>query len=124
MVRQAANLVQPALDAFLKGVDPNKAKPAPETAVAIGKLFVKVGNLPQAEFWLKMAADIDNPDALTALFGLLEINLRQEDWADAEATIAQLDTQFPGAVEASQWQQARQELTRCLLYTSPSPRDS
>ena len=110
--RQEANRLQPALDAFLKGVDSDKAKPAPETAAAIGQLFVKVGNLPQAEFWLKMAADIDNPDALTALFGLLEINLRQEDWADAEATIAQLDTQFPGAVEASQWEQARQELTR------------
>ena len=111
-VRQAANLIQPALDAFLKGVDPNKAKPAPETAVAIGQLFVKVGNLPQAEYWLKMAADNDEPNALTALFSLLEINLRQEDWADAEATITQLDTQFPGAVEASQWEQARQELTR------------
>jgi tetratricopeptide (TPR) repeat protein len=110
-IRQAANRLQPALDAFLKGVDPDKAKPAPETAAAIGQLFVKVGNLAQAEFWLKMAAEIDNPDALTALFGLLEINLRQKDWADAEATIAQLDTQFPGAVEASQWEQVRQELT-------------
>ena len=110
--RQAANQVQPALDAFLKGVDPDKAKPAPESAAAIGQLFVKVGNLPQAESWLKMAADSDDPNALTALFDLLEINLRQNNWADAEATIAQLDTQFPGAVEASQWQQARQELVR------------
>ena len=104
--------MQPALDAFLKGVEPDKAKPAPETAAAIGQLFVKVGNLPQAESWLKMAADSDDPNALTALFDLLEINLRQNNWADAEATIAQLDTQFPGAVEASQWQQARQELVR------------
>jgi tetratricopeptide (TPR) repeat protein len=110
--RQASKLVQPALDAYLKGIDPNKAKPAPETAAAIGQLFVKVGNLPQAESWLKMAADKDDPNALTALFGLLEINLRQKDWVDAEATIAQLDTQFPGAVEASQWEQARQELVR------------
>ena len=110
--RQAANQVQSALDAFLKGVDPDKAKPAPETAAAIGQLFVKVGNLPQAESWLKMAAESDDPNALTTLFGLLEINLRQNNWADAEATIAQLDTQFPGAVEASQWEQARQELVR------------
>ena len=110
--RQAANQVQPALDAFLKGVEPDKAKPAPESAAAIGQLFVKVGNLPQAESWLKMAADSDDPNALTALFNLLEINLRQNNWADAEATIAQLDTQSPGAVEASQWQQARQELVR------------
>ena len=110
--RQAANQVQPALDAFLKGVEPDKAKPAPESAAAIGQLFVKVGNLPQAESWLKMAADSDDPNALTALFDLLEINLRQNNWADAETTIALLDTQFPGAVEASQWQQARQELVR------------
>ena len=110
--RQASMQVQPALDAFLKGIDPNKAKPAPEIAAAIGQLFIKVGNLAQAESWLKMAADKDDPNALTALFGLLEINLRQKDWADAEATIAQLDTQFPGAVEASQWEQARQELVR------------
>ncbi|MCH2074246.1 MAG: tetratricopeptide repeat protein [Puniceicoccaceae bacterium] len=110
--RQEANQVQPALEAFLKGVDPGKAKPAPESAAAIGQLFVKVGNLPQAESWLKIAADSDDPNAMTALFDLLEINLRQNNWADAEATIAQLDTQFPGAVEASQWQQARQELVR------------
>ena len=110
--RQEANQVQPALDAFLKGVDPDKAKPAPESAAAIGQLFVKVGNLPQAESWLKIAADSDDPNALTALFDLLEINLRQNNWADAEVIIAQLDTQFPGAVEASHWQQARQELVR------------
>jgi Flp pilus assembly protein TadD len=112
-VRQRANLLQPALDAYLKGVDPDKAKPAPETAAAIGRLFVKVGNLAQAESWLKMAADNDDDsNALTTLFGLLEINFRQKDWAGAEATIAQLEKQFPGAVEASQWEQARKELTR------------
>ena len=58
--RQAANQVQPALDAFLKGVDPDKAKPAPETAAAIGQLFVQVGNLPQAESWLKMGYILPN----------------------------------------------------------------
>ncbi|MEC8614076.1 MAG: hypothetical protein VXY17_01555 [Verrucomicrobiota bacterium] len=108
--RQAANQLQPALDAFLKGVDPDKAKPAPEIAAAIGQLFIKVGNLQQAESWLKMTADSDDPNALTALFGLLEVNLRQNNWADAEAIIAKLDTKFPGAVEASQWKQNRQEL--------------
>ena len=78
-IRQADNKVQPALDAYLKGVDPDNTKPAPETAAAIGQLFVKVGNLPQAEIWLEIAADNDDPNALTALFGLLEINLRQKD---------------------------------------------
>ena len=111
-IRHAENKLQPSLDAYLKGVDPEKAKPSSEVAASIGQLFVKVGNLPQAEAWLEMAADSDDPDALTALFGLLEINLRQKDWAGAEAIIAQLDKQFPGAVEASQWQQARKDLVR------------
>jgi len=111
-IRQAENKLQPALDAYLKGVDPDKKKPRPETAAAIGQLFAKVGNLPQAERWLEIAADNDDPNALTALFGLLEINLRQKNWTGAEATIAQLDKQFPGAVEASPRQQARQELIR------------
>lgn len=111
-IRKAENKVQPALDAYLKGVDPDKQKPSAETAAAIGQLYVKAGNLAQAETWLEMAADNDDPSALTALFGLLEINLRQKDWPGAEAVISQLDNQFPGAVEASQWQQARQELIR------------
>ncbi|MDQ8193557.1 hypothetical protein QEH59_03915 [Coraliomargarita sp. SDUM461004] len=110
--RQAENKVEAALDAYLKGVDPEQQKPAPQTAAAIGQLFVQVDNLPQAESWLQIAADNDDPNALTALFGLLEIQLRQKNWAQAEATIARLDKQFPGAVEASQWQQARQELIR------------
>lgn len=111
-IRQAENKVQPALDAYLKGVDPDKEAPAPDTAAAIGQLFVKIGNLPQAETWLEMAADNNDPNALTALFGLLDINLRQKDWAGAEASIAQLDKQFPGAVDASEWQAARKELVR------------
>ncbi len=111
-IRQADNQLQPALDAYLQGVDPDKKKPAPETAVAIGQLFVKVDNLAQAETWLTIAADNDDPYALSALFGLLEINLRQKDWQGAEGNIAQLDKQFPGAIEASQWKEARQELAR------------
>lgn len=110
--RAAENKLQPALDAYLKGVDPESSKPDAETAASIGQLFAKVGNLPQAEAWLEIAADNDDPNALTALFGLLEIKLRQKNWAGAEATIAQLDKQFPGAVDASQWKQARDELIK------------
>lgn len=108
--RQLANQIQPALNAYLKSTESEAA--SPETATAIGQLYVKIGNLPQAEAWLERAADNDDPNALTALFGLLEIKLRQQDWPGAEATLAQLDTRFPGAVEASQWDQARRELIR------------
>jgi len=110
--RPSENTVQAALDAYLKGVDPDKATPPPATAAAIGQLFVKAGNLAQAESWLGIASESNDPNALTALFGLLEINLRQKDWPEAEAIVERLDKQFPGALEASEWQQARKELER------------
>lgn len=108
--RGAANQIQPALNAYLKSTE--SAPASAETAAAIGQLYIKIGNLAQAEAWLERAADNDDPNAMTALFGLLEIKLRQKDWPGAEATLEKLDTQFPGAVEASQWNQARQELVR------------
>ena len=110
--RADAKQTQPALDAYLKGVNPDKSTPSVETAAAIGGLFVQLDNLPQAERWLTIAADNDSPDALTALFGLLEIKLRQKDWDEAEQIISRLDKQFPGAVNASEWSSARSELKR------------
>lgn len=108
----ANNQNESALQAYLKGADLEKRKPSPEVAAAIGQLFSRVDNLPQSELWLKVAADNDDPNAITALFDLLEIQLRQKRWSDSEATIARLDEQFPGAVDASQYAQTRQELKR------------
>lgn len=108
--RAGQNETESALEAYLQGVDPDKQSPVPDTAVAVGQLFAKLDNQAQAENWLEIAADSDSPSALTALFGLLQIQLDQKDWPEAEATIARLNTQFPGAVEASQWQQANEEL--------------
>lgn len=108
--REAANQIQPALNAYLKSAE--SSSDSAELAAAIGQLYIKIDNLAQAEAWLERAADNDDPNAMTALFGLLEVKLRQKDWPSAEATLEQLDTQFPGAVEASQWKPARQELIR------------
>jgi tetratricopeptide (TPR) repeat protein len=110
--RAEAQQTQSALDAYLKGVNPEQRTPAPETAAAIGTLFSQLDNLPQAERWFTIAANSDDPNALPALFGLLEIHLRNKNWAAAEAGIAQLDKQFPGAIDASQWASARGELER------------
>lgn len=108
--RQADNRIQPALDAYLKSTETESANA--DTATAIGQLYIKIGNLPQAEAWMERAADNDDPNALTALFGLLEIKLQEKDWPGAEATLAELEERFPGAVAASEWNQARQELER------------
>tara|TARA_B110000285_G_scaffold49800_1_gene56565 strand:+ start:2416 stop:4065 length:1650 start_codon:yes stop_codon:yes gene_type:complete len=110
--RAQAQQTQSALDAYLKGVDPENSTPSAETAVAIGTLFKQLDNLPQAERWLNIAANSDDPNALSALFGLLEIHLRNKNWTDAEIAITQLDKQFPGAVDASEWANARGELER------------
>jgi tetratricopeptide (TPR) repeat protein len=109
-LRANAQQTQSALDAYLKGVDPENTPPDAETVVAIGTLFKQLDNLPQAERWLTIAAQSDDPNALPALFGLLDIHLRNKNWVEAEATIAQLDQQFPGAVDASEWASYRAEL--------------
>ena len=106
------NQIERALKAYLTGADLDENKPDSETSVAIGQLFISANNLPQAEKWFDAAAEKDDVNALTALFGLLDIQLRQKRWADAEKTIAHLDTKFPGAVDASEWKQAREELTQ------------
>ncbi|MDG1241688.1 MAG: tetratricopeptide repeat protein [Opitutae bacterium] len=110
--RVEAQQTQPALDAYLKGVDPENSTPAAETAVAIGTLFKQLDNLTQAERWLNIAANSDDPNALSALFGLLDIHLRNKNWTAAETAITQLDKQFPGAVDASEWAKTRSEITR------------
>lgn len=110
--RADSNETEAALEAYLKGVDPEEDPPSPETSAAIGQLFASLDNDAQATNWLEIAADSDSPSALTALFGLLQIQLSQKNWAEAEATVARLDKQFPGAVDASQWKQAREELER------------
>ena len=111
-LRAQAQQTQAALDAYLTGVDPENSTPTPETAAAIGTLFKQLDNLPQAERWLNIAANSDDPNALPALFGLLDIHLRSKNWTAAEAVITQLDKQFPGAVDASQWANYRTELER------------
>ncbi|MFQ3223955.1 MAG: tetratricopeptide (TPR) repeat protein [Lentimonas sp.] len=110
--RAEAQQTQSALDAYLKGIDPESSTPSAETAVAIGTLFKQLDNLPQAERWFNIAANSDDPNALPALFGLLDIHLRNKNWTAAESVIAQLDKQFPGAVDASEWATYRGELER------------
>jgi len=110
--RSEQNLTQSALDAYLKGVDPDSQVPPADTAAAIGKLFIELDNTAQAERWFSIAAENDSTDALTALFGLLEIKLRQKEWGSAETIVQRLDSQFPGAIGASEWASAREELTR------------
>lgn len=110
--RAAAGQSQAALNAYLKAAAYDGYTPSSESAVAIGKLFLQVDNTAQAERWFNVAAESDDPNALAALFGLLEINLRNKNWPEAEIVVQQLEAQFPGAISASQWASVPDELAK------------
>lgn len=110
--RAADGQSQAALNAYLKAAAYDGHTPASESAVAIGQLFLQVDNTAQAERWFKLAAESDDPNALAALFGLLEINLRNKNWPEAEIIVQQLEAQFPGAIGASQWAEVPDELAK------------
>ncbi len=103
---------QAALEAYMEGVKLSNQRPSNEVALAIGTLFKQSNNMPMASRWLSIAAKSDDPNALPALFGLLEIHLRSKNWEASEKTIALLDKKFPGAVDASEWSKARTELRK------------
>ena len=104
------NKTSSALDAYVKGVNSLASEPSAEVAATIGQLFVQLDNLTQAERWFVKAADNDSPEALTALFGLLDVKRSQKDWGGAQAVITRVDHQFPGAINASEFASVRAEL--------------
>ena len=102
-VRSSEGQNQAALDAYLEANSSQGNHPTAESATAIGQLFLKLNNLPQAERWFASAAESNDLNALSALFGLLEIHHRNKNWAQVELILTQLQEQFPGSVEASHW---------------------
>lgn len=107
-----AKKTESALEAYLEGIKLTNKKPSAEIALAIGTLFKQLDNLPMAGRWLVIAAKSNDPNALPALFGLLEIHLQSRNWEAAEKTIALIDQKFPGAVDASKWASKRKELKK------------
>lgn len=107
-----AKKTETALKAYLEGVKLTDKEPSPEIALAIGTQFKQLDNLPMAGRWLAIAAKSDDPSALQALFGILEIHLRSKNWEAAEKSITLLDKKFPGALDASEWASARAELKK------------
>lgn len=97
-----AEKTQPALDAYMKGIVSTETLDS-GTVLAIGTLYKQLDDRPQAERWLTIAANSKEPNALLALFGLLEIHLLNENHDAVEKTVSQLDNQFPGAIDASEW---------------------
>lgn len=105
-----ANKTQAALNAYLRAIPNDPQKNNPETASTVGSLLLELNNKKSAEPWLEQAIKGTGPDALTSLFGLLEIKLSTADWVGTERVIEMLEKRFPGAIDASDWADARGEL--------------
>ena len=105
-----ANRYQSALSAHLRGERLDGPSRNPDHAAAVGDLYLRVGNLAQAEIYFATAAEESPQDRLQALIGLLTIQTRSQDLARAEETLALLDEEFPGAVEASAIADARERI--------------
>jgi tetratricopeptide (TPR) repeat protein len=88
------NQTQPALDAYLEAVKASPGgQPAPADAVAIGQLFLQLGNTIQAGTWFHDALQAQ-PDAATAAqarLGLFALAVQKQDWPAAEKLLADLD---------------------------------
>ncbi len=109
--RAEQNRARSALEAYLRAVRLNNGEADSETALEIGRLFIQVENYPQAESWLRRAV-ADEITELPARFSLMEVYFNQAAWGQAEQEMEILDERFPGAIEGSQWAEARAELER------------
>lgn len=78
--------------------------------VAIGELYLRLGNLAQAQAWFVRALDGDSEDRDEALLGLLETAVRSKRFAEAEALLKQIDAEYPGRVDQSPINSVRDQL--------------
>ena len=78
--------------------------------VAIGQLYLRLGNLAQAQAWFARALDGDSEDRDEALLGLLETAIRAKRFAEGEALLKQIDAEYPGRVDQSELDSVRDQL--------------
>ncbi len=101
-----------ALDAWLQAIKLSGGKPDAADAASIGRLYLDLDNLPQARrlFEASLTAPAEGDSRARALLGLLEVDIREKQWAAAEKRIAQLDKVDPAALDNSPLAAARLEL--------------
>lgn len=110
----AERQTKPALDAWLQALRLSDTQPSSLEAAQIGKLYLNLDNLPQAQrlFNASLKAPTVGNAHEIALLGLLEIDLRKKRWVDAEQRIAELDKVAPKALDNSPLASARLELQK------------
>lgn len=96
-----------ALDALLAA---EQIEARSQQRIAIGELYLRTGNLAQAQAWFARSLEGDSDYRDEALLGLLETAIRSKRFADGEALLAQLDGEYPGRVEQSDLENVRDQL--------------
>ncbi|MFW6354182.1 MAG: tetratricopeptide repeat protein, partial [Verrucomicrobiota bacterium] len=88
----------------------NRREPNATAQLRIAELFLRGGNLAQAQQWFDSAARFGGETRDEALLGLLEVVLRGNRFADALALMNVLDEEFPGRLEDSDLAGVRTQL--------------
>lgn len=104
------NQTRPAVDAYLRAFQLLDKPLTGEEAITMGDLFFQLGNIPRAEDYYQTALEADDLSALPALFGLLRINAQAGNWGVVQRIVDRLDTDFPGALDASEYANLRLDL--------------
>lgn len=96
-----------ALDALLAA---EQVEARSQQRIAIGELYLRTGNLAQAQAWFARALEGESDFRDEALMGLLETAIRSKRFADGEALLARLDAEYPGRVDQSELDNVRDQL--------------
>ena len=78
--------------------------------IQIGELYLRKNNLAQAQAWF--GRSLGNSSGLRdeALLGLLETAVRAKQFSDAESILKQLDAEFPGRLDQTDFSSIRDQL--------------
>jgi tetratricopeptide (TPR) repeat protein len=96
-----------ALDSFLAA---EQIEARSSQRLSVGELYLRTGNLAQAQAWFARALEGNSDFRDEALLGLLETAIRSKRFSDGEALLSQLDAEYPGRVEQSNLENVRDQL--------------
>lgn len=106
-LRAGSGFLSGAIEAYLAAEQLQTRTPQ---QLAIGQLYLRAGNLAQAQAWFGRALRGDSELRDEALLGLLETAVRSKRFQDAEALLDQIDAEYPGRLDQSDLDAVRDQL--------------
>jgi len=108
------NKPKAAIDAYLQSLKRSGDEPDAEQKAEMGRLFLQLGNVPQAETWFRDVLDDPGAEAVRpqVLVNMLQIEYGRKNWPRAIELMEQIDNEAPGVLEMTDMAFARAELER------------